>query len=85
MAISMSGPVRRREFLLGAAGASACAGAWGQSADEAKMKRIAVMSLCFNSILKTGSMMPGARENDPNRTVDILDLADIVAERFGIH
>lgn len=85
MATLINGPVKRREFLLSPALAVAGGNAWGQSANDTKMKRIAVMSLCFNSVLKTGNMMPGARADDPNRTVDILDLADIVAERFGIH
>ena len=38
------------------------------------------MSLCFDPLLKNA-----ARPNDPQRTIDILDLAGVVAERYGIH
>lgn len=42
--------------------------------------RIGVMSLCFDSILKSAS-----RPSDPKRTLDVLDFAGMVAERFGVH
>jgi sugar phosphate isomerase/epimerase len=48
--------------------------------DKAKLSRIGVMSLCFDPILKSAS-----RPADPQRTVAILDFADMVAERYGIH
>lgn len=38
------------------------------------------MSGCFGSILKSP-----AHPDDPNRTLDILDLPGMVAERYGIH
>lgn len=79
LASSKFGFVRRREFLAGTM-AAASRGAWGQETQEAKLKRIGVMSLCFGSILKDP-----ARADDANRTVDILDLPDIVAERFSLH
>jgi hypothetical protein len=84
MAISMYAPMKRRDVLAVSTVAAAAGMAWGQNADEAKLKRIGVMSLCFNSILKTGGGMPG-RPDDGNRTVDVLDLAGLVAERYGLH
>jgi sugar phosphate isomerase/epimerase len=38
------------------------------------------MSICFDPALKSA-----AHPNDPQRTVDILDFADMIAQRFGIH
>ncbi len=74
-----SNVVKRREFLIGSATAAASRGAWSQRT-PAKLDRIAVMSLCFDPLLKNA-----ARPNDPQRTIDILDLADIIVERYGIH
>jgi hypothetical protein len=70
--------MRRREFL--AAAAAAAGRAWGQRPDQAKLNRIAVMSLCFNSVLKNP-----AYPDDPKRTLAIMDLPDMVAEKYGIH
>ena len=75
-----SGVMKRREFLTGSATALASGSAWGQRPDQAKLSGIAVMSLCFDPLLKNA-----ARPNDPQRTIDILDLAGVVAERYGIH
>ena len=72
--------VDRRRFLLTAAAATGSRHAWGQRPDRAKLDRIGVMSVCFEAILKSA-----AYPADPKRTVDILDLADLVAGRFGIH
>jgi hypothetical protein len=77
MAISVLG---RRKFLVGSAATATFGRAWGQRPDEAKLKRIAVMSWSFNSIIKSA-----ARPDDPNRTIDPLDFADIMAQRYGIH
>ena len=52
-----------------------------QSANQAKLNRIAVMSLTFDKILKTGMGPPP----DPARTLDIMDLPQMVADRIGIH
>jgi len=38
------------------------------------------MSLCFEPVLKSP-----AHPNDPNRKIDILDFAEMVARRYGIH
>jgi hypothetical protein len=72
--------VKRREFLIGSATALASGRAWGKQPDPAKLDRIAVMSVCFDSILKSAS-----RPADPGRTVDIMAFAGMIAERYGIH
>lgn len=38
------------------------------------------MSLCFNPVIKSA-----AHPDDPKRTLDILDLPDMIAERYGVH
>src|SRR5438552_18627788 len=48
--------------------------------DEAKLRRVAIMSLCFNSILKNASQ-PDA----PARTLDVMDLGQMLADRYGVH
>jgi uncharacterized membrane protein YgcG len=76
MAISIYGAVNRREFLFGSAAAMAVGRAWGQSLDPVKMKRIAIMTLSLRSVLKSA--------NNPTGT-DIMDFADLVADKLGIH
>ncbi len=72
----------RRHFLMGAAAMAAASSArvWGQQPDQSKRDRISVMSLDFNPILKSP-----AHPEDPKRTLDILDYADMIAEHYGIH
>jgi hypothetical protein len=53
---------------------------WGQRPDQAKLDRIAIMSLCFNPVIKSA-----AHPDDPKRTLDIVDLPDMLAERYGVH
>src|SRR3954462_12206741 len=78
--------MKRREFLLfSAMTAGAGARAWGQSSnrtgpDRAKLDRIAVMTLSFSSILKSA-----AHPDDPKRTLDILDVPQMLADRYGVH
>lgn len=75
--------MKRREFLVGSAMTAGAAGRiWGgQTPDnKAKLNRIAVMSYSFNNIVKSP-----AYPNDPKRTLDIMDLPDIVAQRWGVH
>lgn len=48
--------------------------------NQAKLDRLAVMTLCFSRILKDPS-----RPDDPERTLDILDVPQIIADRYGIH
>jgi hypothetical protein len=77
--------MKRREFLIGSAVAAGAGRLCGQHADhakvdQAKLDRVAVMSLCFNSVIKSA-----AHPDDPKRTLEILDLPDTIAERYGIH
>jgi hypothetical protein len=72
--------IKRREFLIGSAVAAGAARAWGQTANRAKMDRVAVMSYSFDLIIKSA-----ARQHDPHRTLDILDFPDAMAQRYGIH
>jgi len=72
--------MKRREFLISCATAAASGSAWGQRPDQAKLDRVAVMSLCFAPLLK-GMARPG----NPKATLDLADLGGMVAERYGIH
>ena len=73
--------MRRREFLFGSTLAAAgMPRLWGQRPNQAKLDRIAIMSLCFSPVLKSD-----AHPDDPKRTLDILDLPDMIAERYGVH
>jgi hypothetical protein len=70
--------MKRRDFLLGSSLAAASARA--QRPDQAKLDRIAIMSLCFSPVLKSA-----AHPDDPKRTLDILDLPDMIVQRYGVH
>ena len=71
--------MRRREFV--GCGIGAAAGTmWAQRRDQAKLNRIAIMSLCFNPVIKSA-----AHPDDPKRTLEIMDLPDMIAERYGVH
>ena len=75
--------MKRREFLIGAAAAAGLARGrrgWAQAHDAAKLSRVAIMSLCFNSILKTPSQPDG-----PGRTLEIMDLGQMLADKYGVH
>lgn len=72
--------MQRREFLIGAATAVSSASMWGQRPDQSRLSRIAVMSLSLSSLVKPATGPP-----DPSRTLDIMDMAGVVAERLGIH
>jgi len=72
--------IKRREFLIGSAVAAEAARAWGQAEDRAKMDRVAVMSYSFDLIMKSA-----AGADDRQRTLDILDFPDEMAQRYGTH
>src|SRR3954452_12833005 len=81
--------MKRRDFLINSAiAASTAARAWGQSPNEtkaterdrAKLDRIGIMTLSFNSVLKSAS-----HPDDPKRTLDILDAPQMIADRYGVH
>jgi hypothetical protein len=75
--------VKRRNFLISAAMAAGIVR--GQSpkrvrSDQTKLDRIGVMTLSFDSVLKS-ARHPG----DPRRTLDILDTPQMIADRYGVH
>jgi hypothetical protein len=79
--------MRRREFLIGAAAAAGLirTKAWARTGvqpkgEAAKLSRVAIMSLSFNSILKNPS-----QPDNPARTLDIMDLGQMYADRYGVH
>jgi sugar phosphate isomerase/epimerase len=72
--------MRRREFVFGLAAAAAASKVWGQNPDPAKLERISIMSLCFNHVLKSP-----AHPDDPQRTLDILDVPQMIADRYRVH
>ena len=76
--------MKRREFLIGAV-AAAGLGSTRQvraqkSNDPAKLDRIAIMSLGFGGILKNANQPDG-----PARTLYILDIGEMYADRYGVH
>jgi hypothetical protein len=75
--------MKRRDFLIGATAAAGLASArhgWAQVRDQAKLRRVAIMSLCFNSMLKNPT-----QPDNPARTLDIMDLGQMLADRYGVH
>jgi hypothetical protein len=72
--------MKRREFLIRAGLAAGAGKLRADRPDPARLDRIAIMSLCFNPVIKST-----AHPDDPNRTLDILDLPDMIAERYGVH
>jgi sugar phosphate isomerase/epimerase len=73
--------MRRRDFIIGGIAAGVAGYAWGEvRPNQAKLDRLAVMTLCFSSILKD----PG-HPDDPERKLDILDVPQMIADRYGIH
>src|SRR4029453_8869901 len=78
--------MKRRDFLLGAAAAAtapfvfARGGSAQKSNDQAKLARMAIMSLTFGSILKNANAPDG-----PARTLDLMDLGQMYADRWGVH
>ena len=75
--------MKRREFLMGTAAAAVLAGSRRSRArqrDAAKLGRVAIMSLSFNSILKTPT-----QSDNPARTLDIMDIGEMYADRYGVH
>jgi hypothetical protein len=80
--------MKRREFLMtAAAGAAAVAGlphpVRGQAADrarQAKLDRIAVMTLNFQSILRVPDV-----PSTPERTLELFDIGEMLADTYGVH
>ncbi len=78
--------MRRREFLISAASVAAAATSrslWAQAPQGAKqstLDRIAIMTLNFQSMLKVPDV-----EDNPNRTLDLFDIAQMIADKYGVH
>jgi len=72
--------MRRRDFLRTSALAASAARIGFAQTREQKLERVAIMSLCFSSILKTP-----AASDDKNRTLDVMDLPQMIVERYGVH
>jgi hypothetical protein len=73
--------MKRREFMISAAtatGLSSLRTASAQS-NDAKRSRVAIMMFGLNSIV-SNNMPPS-----PARTVDIMDIGQLCADRFGVH
>jgi hypothetical protein len=74
--------MKRRDFLIQAtvaAGVASQARLWAQ--DTTKRARVAVLSRNFDAIIKQGDgPKPG-----PGRTLDFMDLPQMIADRFGVH
>jgi sugar phosphate isomerase/epimerase len=77
--------MKRREFLAGAAAAAAPfvfprTGRSQAANQQATLARLAIMSLTFGSILKNAN-----QPDSPSRTLDIMDLGQMFADRYGVH
>jgi sugar phosphate isomerase/epimerase len=79
--------MKRRDFIINSAAAAGSfailqgAGTLsGQAPNQPKLNRIAIMSRCFNPVLKSA-----AHPDDPKHTLDILEAPGMIAERYGVH
>jgi len=72
--------IRRREFLMGSAVIAGLRRARAETRDRAKLDRVAIMTLCFSRILKSA-----AHADDPARTLDLFDVPEMFADRYGVH
>ena len=80
--------MERREFLIAtAAGAAAVAGlsprARAQASDraaQAKLDRIAIMTLNFQNILRVPDTQPS-----PERTLELEQIGEMIADTYGVH
>jgi hypothetical protein len=78
--------MKRREFLISAAaGIAGARGVWAQGgapvkARPATLDRLAIMTLNFQSMLKVPDV-----EDNPNRTLELFDLPQMLADRYGVH
>jgi hypothetical protein len=80
--------MERREFLVtAAAGAAVIAGVSpraraqaAQRASQAKLDRIAIMTLNFQQLLKVPDTQPS-----PDRTLELFDLPAMIADTYGVH
>jgi hypothetical protein len=80
--------MERREFLITAAGGAAAVAGLSPRAraqtperpSQAKLDRIAIMTLNFQSMLKVPDTQPS-----PERTLELFDLPAMLADTYGVH
>lgn len=72
--------IGRREFLIGSALAVQAQTPANSRGNAQKLNRIAVMTLSFESVLKSAR-----HPDDPKRTLDILDAPQMLVDRYGVH
>jgi hypothetical protein len=73
--------MRRRDFIVGGIVAGMTMKFLGEvRPNQAKLDRLAVMTLCFSRVLKDP-----AHPDDSERSLDILDVPQMIADRYGIH
>src|SRR5262245_57279596 len=77
--------MQRREFLISAAVAAGLANTpvtarAMRQANQAKLDRIAIMTLNFQSILKVPDTQPS-----PERTLELFDVGKMIADTYGVH
>ncbi len=78
--------MKRRDFLATAATAATAPFVFSRNGraqaanQQAKLDRLAIMSLTFGSILKNAN-----QPDSPTRTLDIMDLGQMYADKFGVH
>lgn len=78
----------RRDFLTAGAATLAAAtlgerslrGQKARQPDQAKLERIAIMTLAFNPLLK----LPN-QPASPNRTLEVFDIPEMLADIYGVH
>jgi hypothetical protein len=77
-----NGSIPRREFIIGSAGLVGLQAKAQQQvrAGRSKLDRLAVMTLSFDSVLKSAR-----HPDDAKRTLDILDVPQMIATRYGVH
>jgi sugar phosphate isomerase/epimerase len=73
--------MNRREFLIGSTVAfTAARRVWGQTADPAKLARLAIMTYSFDRIIHVQG-----RPEEPGRTLDLFDIPEMFADRYHVH
>lgn len=77
--------MKRRAFLTSAAAAATAPFVFARTGnarqnEQAKLARMSIMSLTFGGILKNANA-----PDSPTRTLDLMDLGQMCADRFGIH
>jgi hypothetical protein len=74
--------LNRREFLISATAVAAVMQAARIEAQAAKLARVGVSSANFAGVIKLGV---GPEPPSPSRTLDFLDLPQMLADKFGVH